>query len=678
MSRCLLSPLLVAAAVSAAFAQGKDGLEGTRDLTSGADSERENIDSAIRMLDGFANAFVPDDKGPMAGRLADQRFKKEMVRIVEKLKKTVKERIVTTTEPSDDFRGGTTKEGGPDDKIIVINSKALSAIPDAVSECSAEFVDVMDTLVHEGVHLDQQTSVEGEDSDEDQHFEHKLSEMEFELNAYRMDFAFILELRSLVVQMQKNVARDLPANSGLSGWADPWASCSAENLNVMKDRIEEIYDSKFKVIKVVEEKFVDKKTGKFIRDRKILEENFKDDISFVEFIRQHLPPVVVSFSSVEVVIDYSEAAKRTGVSSGGIVRQISFGPGGDSYRFEGKDRKAGVDSIQDVRVIAAADGSAWVLVAGHMGKEPNPGIVRAVPLDPKAKKEAFTIVEKSALLRSATSLVVVSGSPHVYSPVDRAVYRLEDTDQDGVPDQMNLGSILQLPQSVRLYRAPFMMAWNGDLVALPRFLVPDFSSSPWIFISDPGGDGVYEQVDVVDPRDFASRRPAFLADLVPAATTVGISGVRGHALAVVGRTPQGQPEPLAQVQIPPGGEDFLVVNLSRPLRAQEFVEVRDLTNQRTSDTTALNLRQPVVWHVSNPRIDTDNGSPVRFFGEGFENVQGVVVDGVPAQFQIVSPQEIVVQTPALTYYALYAVEFVQPGGTLVRSARDLYPSDAVK
>ncbi len=635
--------------------------------SSAPSGAKAKFDTALSMVEGLA-----------AGLAADDPLKKKLETIIKKYKETVipggalrvsKEAMGTTN--------GYVHHSGnsPGKKTVILDSGLFAG-----SSRGALFYQLMDTIVHEGIHLYQDLPFYGGASPSPKEtFELKRSKIEGELQAYTGDMEFQDSLAEIISKMKVNLRSGKPATGGLPTWTAPWAAATKDEVSEMDGARSAIVAGKGDRLKALSY-FVDPKTGKVYTSQELNQNMAKAIELTIKTLKPGQPVPTTDLEKAEALIDYTTAMVQVGVTPGPgkppdptSKQYMWISPGEDRIRVtDGRIIRTGIDALHSARLIHAADDAIWLVACGLDDKAEFRGVVRLIPFDSKAGQKDRTIVRDDPRLPGATSLVVVRERVYVYSPSSRALLQLTDSDSDGLPDALGPMALANVPQSLDFDLATQLEEVGGDLVALPGFLTPERKVSPWVTFRDTNSDGVFDTTFVVQPQDWQKRTPHWLGRPQAQGTVVGIAASRTHQFAIIGHTPGGADELLAQGAMPQSESDELLVALSRPLRPGEQLDLRDLTNQLSTPNAATGQRTPVVLQTIPSRILTDGTGHLRILGDGYESVQAVKIAGVSVQFQVLSPREILAFVPDLPYAAGYELSFVQQGGAEVASDFELF------
>lgn len=612
---------------------------------------------------------------------SDFKFKGTAVAVGKKLDKALNDGRVFK-KPGLGASGATGRQSGVRRMITILNAKLPDFQPGVSkpigNKCSIDAIRLLDTFMHEGVHHCQVSSripcdpaVEG-----DCLLTEMLWAMAEECSAYTVEEEFKLFLKDILLDLIRG------KQNGIPQWAlDAWKGCSREQLEKLEAALSEDLKTVQSALEQIhgwtEEDCTPKDKKDLLRDFDALltaTKKPKTIEGLLDFLLEHDP----FGSGLDVRVhrvagDEGDPATLTwGRTPGGIV-------------VNGHAVTVGIEVPQAVVAAEDSQGRTWFVVAGQetLGgrSRVRSARIKVAPLRIEVE-ETRDIRDPDDALGHLTGLARTdSGDWFALTRPSRTVIKLDDQDQDGLPDAVGLPAA-QLPRTEDAQAFVLLEPAGDRLVVRQRAGGLVSWDLPWLELVDADGDDFFEGQFASSPTTWSDRPPVLVADPVQGATRLAVAGRHGNTLLVLAG--QGQAlQPLAQGQMPATEDDTLILKLARPLQLGESVVVRDLQNGQESPAETVVARNPVVYLATPIHVPEHAEVEVVLEGEGFELAAYVFVDGRPASVLSNQDGRLVIRTPKLKAPKLsegigWRIEFQRSDGLRTEAEVALMPQAASK
>ncbi|MBI2920732.1 MAG: hypothetical protein HYY18_06560 [Planctomycetes bacterium] len=652
MLRHLLCAVSLAVVVTPAFAQAEDPGQGL------SPNQKTAVDNAISIMEKMGKDEAAKKDGSV---------EQEAGKVGEKLREALKEGRIR-----EDYRKGkagrttfSSKFSGS--KLVLISDAVLPLreAPVAMPPCHPDFPKLLETLFHEGFHVAHHDLTNPDDLfDPLKTLDAKLKAIQDELEAFNAEAAFKRKIDLVLGKIlnnknPNNVPESTPA------WAEDWVGCSVSLLDAMKKNIAKelagvndwisflsgFANAKGNVKSPGD--LLDKKPGDTVTDdeKKDLVKKLDENEKLVEVTGvKGIPP-----SQKNIVIQ--------GASDNPI------------FTVDGKPLDTGIPHPQDAVFFADTQARSWILFAGNTGDQTGP-VLRALRLE--FEDDGFTVAETRVLadpfsrLGYVTSLARTDGGRFYAMDVrGPGVYRIEDSDADGVPD--TIGSLaIPAESATLLVEFAELTSTGNSLLAEMRPIRPFNGNPPLVTLKDADQDGHFETVQKFHVSEVGTIPPRWPVAPTAGATSLLVAGPHGHLLVVLSGGENGQPIGQAQVPQFPTGE--VLVTLSRPLQQGESLAIRNATNGVVSAIRQVEEHRPVVYGIVGEPVQPGTESTLTLSGTGFEAVQGVRIDGKKADILAQSATSLTIRTPKLHRELRWKLEFELPGKNLLEANVEIEPT----
>lgn len=577
--------------------------------------------------------------------------------------------------------GGLTGPDGKGKASTALNELLFAPGKDPGNHCTPGFIDLLEGLLHEGVHHGQNLILPNPLPDVPpgiQLFQKELFRMANECEAYEAEVNLKNELNDVLGDL-------LLGKKNTPAWAtECFGACTPAQLISMQEKLIERRRTVLGYISAL---------SVYLKDCKPPDKFDKETVLAIAdaLLKDKRVGVILDVAGVAKTIkglsDYIKDKDVAGELTGLRVRhQIAGGADGSAdlvwksnppvFRLNNEDLDTGVAFPQDVEFLTDSSDRTWILVAGNE-TQASGGIIRAIRLEADDEgvhiADSLTVADPDNLLGYVTAIARRSdGSCFVMDRPSMAIYRLADNNGDAIPD--TLGALAAQPPA-GLLEPHVTLDSSGDLlISRQRTIVTPAGNEEYLVLQDTDGDGFFETAAVTTPSASPFRTPAMLGEPVAGAQTMGVSGTHGHVVLVLAG-PQGQEQIIGQGSVPAFPDDQVIVQLSRAVQQGESVRVSDPQNNLDSSSHPVLPRRPEIYRLVSPfglpKVEVE----FTIHGNGLELVSTVRVGGKPADILSQGPDSLTLRVSGLKDEASWGIEFEMQGGATIVSPVRLFSGE---
>jgi hypothetical protein len=571
---------------------------------------------------------------------------------------------------------------GPDSRnpgkiVAILPASCFPPNSNPSDRCSPALLDLVDKLMHEGVHTTQKLVPDTLPPDVPPGtllFAIECFKISLECEAYEIERLFKIELLGAF--------SDLKRGKKLEPWAQAWfGNCTGPftvQIKHLADRraaIEGFLETLKTWLKDCET--LDDYTGETVQ--KAADRLLGDPL--IRALLQAAGKAISIKGLAEYIKDNDKAGepiglkfKRPGIGDE-VPMDVVWNTASGQFNVDGKAFAVGVAHPQDVAAMRDSSARDWLLVAGNLNPAGG-GVVRALRVEVVGTdliiRESYNLVDAGNALGCVSSVVVrEDGRAFAMSRAPRSILALVDSTGDGIPDSVGAPAV-QFADPAALDDFLTLRASGNDLLVWQRAVFESIGNTSFLGLRDQNLDGFYEFTSVPSLSASHFRAPAWLGDPVAGAISVGLAGAHGHQVVVVSQ--QGQ-QILGQATIPAFPDDEVIIDLNRPLQAGETIFVRDLTSQLLSPPRDVGTRAPVIYQVNPFGAVPKTESEIFLRGSGLELVSRVSVGGKKATILQQGPESMTIRTADLKDEPPWEIEFELNDGSSVASPVRLFKSN---
>lgn len=461
-------------------AQGRNDKKPTADPSALTDEQKAKVQAAIDLLEAKANSL---------GESAE--LKACLDAAMAKMQEALDDDPPRVEQGKEGEGPHARKKNGRD--VVVLPPAEIEA---PVGEIQGRFVQLLDSLLHEGIHLKQglpdplPDNATGEDE-----LERKKLNVQMEYEAYHCE--------SLLKAQIGKTLKEMSEGSPAPPWAQPWvdANLGSGGLKLEAEWAKMIALHAAGVaghLKAILQETIPVKEGLGMTPKAIA-----DEIDLDEVVKAYA----------------SGKGKRRYVVGGrplDPIHTVNFVDSDGTAGFHSLD--TGIPTPQGGVLIVDFRGGTHFLLCGRDapsgpmappigGKDPH-GIVKDFfdTDDDGTLDGSRTLVENQEGLLFPTSMAQLpDGRVYLFDAQTWSAYPLVDTDRDGIPDLWLASPVLTVPPGLR-DRHPVDLLPAGDALVLQPRIAITLDNNAWRMVfSDPDGDGIFHR-GVVDAPPPSPRK----------------------------------------------------------------------------------------------------------------------------------------------------------------------------
>ncbi len=698
LARLLVLVALVVgfADIGTAWGQGEekkkdDPFDGAKPLSDPNDPAvaRGNAKVLGRIEDGldFLEALEPDLRG--------DELKEKIKRIVKEIRRKILDGGLYLQEDPKMTAGAAVRGFGadPTTKDIVFKSSLFQAADPHV--CTQSFIDLLDALVHEGKHLIQNNREMPEDTINNV-IRWKLERAQIEAQAYKNEQMLKRQLAAFLGTMETNKREGHDAMDGVTAAGmSIFKDCSADALSQLSARASATVADREVIIQKLIALYIDE-----LLNPRPLEEVLAKNKEELNLLKE-----AGLFEG-----DVTDIAVKLRLENELFHNDYLYSTNGDSLSVNvdsesgtvGGKPVPGIRFPQAILLVRDLAGMPHLLVIGYnviggasgaiITMPAEPGAVKEVPAEGGGTKLVVTnfdfsnhrhrdVVTGNPQLAQPTDLAVSpDGTIFVWDPGSLALYRLVDSDGDGLVDSADFRNRIvppkHLPVELEGYASADIVG-NSVMIQVRIISSDNAGDAPAAFFTDRDGDGVYEDFRAVRPSQRSSRPPVFADDGVAGTRWLEVSGAPTHRIEARVRpnvlSSTEQEEVIGRGAISGRGESRL--QLRRPLRQGEVVRVVDRDNGRSSGFVTVGPAGPDATHMEPVALATATETRVLVLGHSLNEIAGVLVNGRPVEMRTRGSERLVfVAPPAGRSFEPIHVQFRLMDGSTIDAPHFLWPS----